>query len=407
MQARLLKFVAQLRARGLDISPGEQLDALAALQQIRWIDRFAFREALRATLVKRPEYYPVFDAEFGAFFAAPPWPHGEGKGSLAGGGGKREGRASARRGTGEGEEGGSGGEKARPVPPRPAQAGPRLRTPSDHQRPGSAPADLEAPAGSSRRVTFHGTRPPGTERSVQELMQGDLRRLSPAEVRELRRHVRTLARRLATRTARRRKASRRGPVDLKRTMRRSLQYGGVPFTLAHRARRLTHPDLVVLCDLSGSVRQAAALMLEFLKTLHAGKGRLRVFAYTNRVAEISGELADHSGDLADLMVPAGLDPHTFSDFGGACYDLLARFPGLVGPRTAVIVIGDGRNNYGDPMVWAFEDLVRPARRVVWLVPEARERWDTADSQIGAYARHCAVMAECHTLERLLRALERV
>jgi len=424
MQAALHRFIRHLRNRGLAISPGEHLDALAAVEYVAWEDRIAFREALRATLVKRPELSGVFDEEFARFFAPPPLPKSDGKGKQGAGGQRpsQEGRRARGDSPAAGRSQGQEHQQERAQEPSGAK-GDRLR--GEHS--GPQRSDAEESAGGQgaqratrgregetgarseqpRRVTFHGDRAPAAERSVEQLSRAILRGLTPAQVQELRRQVRILARRLAARLSRRRRASRRGPVDLKRTLRQSLQYGGVPMVLRHRARRRDRPQIVVLCDVSGSVLQAAELMLEFLRAMYAAPGDLRVFGFTNRAAQMDEALARSGADLRAAVRGAGLDPDAFSDFGGACYDLLHKHPGIVTRRATLVVMGDARNNYGDPMAWAFAELAGPARKVVWLVPEAREKWGTGDSQIAQYAKDCDVVAECHTLQRLLRALARV
>lgn len=424
MQAAIHRFIRHLRDRGLAISPGEHLDALAAVERIAWEDRAAFREALRATLVKRPELSGVFEQEFARFFAPPPLPKAEDRGKQRAGGERfsREGRKA--RGDAPLHERSRGREQERERAGEPPETHAdrqqaEQRGPEDSQTPDVAQRPRQereqrgaqekgcARSDQPRRVTFHADRPPRAERSVEQLSRQVLRGLTPDQVQELRRQVRILARRLAARLSRRRRVSRSGPVDLKRTVRASLQYGGVPMVLRRRSRRRDRPQIVVLCDVSGSVLQAAELMLEFLRALYAAPGDLRVFGFTNRVAPMDEALARTGPDLRSAVDAAGLDPDAFSDFGGACYDLLKRYPGVVTRRTTLVVMGDARNNYGDPMTWAFAELAGPARKVVWLVPEARQKWGTGDSQIAQYAEQCHVVAECHTLQRLLRALAKI
>jgi uncharacterized protein with von Willebrand factor type A (vWA) domain len=424
MEAALHRFIRRLRHRGLPISPGEHLDALSAVEHVPWEDRLAFREALRATLVKRPEHSEVFEEEFARFFAAPPLPKPDGRGKQGTGGQRpsQEGRTPRADSPGQERAQAQGQLRQRPGESSAAEGEPLHRQHAGPQ--GREAAGCEHEAGDQqgsrglegqtaarseqpRHVTFRGNQPPGAERSVEQLSRQVLRGLTPAQVQELRRQVRIVARRLAARLSRRRRISHRGPVDLKRTLRASLQYGGVPMVLRHRSRRRDRPQVVVLCDVSGSVLQAAELMLEFLRALYAAPGDLQVFGFTNRAARMDEALARHGTDLRGAVVAAGLDPDAFSDFGGACYDLLQKHPGVVTRRTTLVVMGDARNNYGDPMVWAFAELAGPARKVAWLVPEPREKWGTGDSQIGQYAPHCHVVAECHTLQRLLRALAKV
>lgn len=407
MQTRIRKFIRRLRARGLDISPGEHLDALAALQQVQWLDRAAFREALRATLVKRNELAEVFDEEFARYFAPAPLERPEGKHPGPGRGGKaaRERRSQS----GATQQEGGRRQEAEESDGRRSDASPQKAeepTKVGERGPGSGgdTADEQASAGGPAR--FRVPAPIGAERTVRELWRSPTRGMSAAELRELRRHVRLMARRLATVASRRSTPARRGEVEMKGTIRKALQFGGVPFVLARKRPKVREPELVVLCDVSGSVVRMSELTLELLRGLSASARRTRVFAYTNRAVEVTAALREGEGDLARAAEALGLNLHAFSDFGGACYDLVSRQPALVGPKASVIVIGDGRNNHGEAMAWAFEDLVHNAHRVIWLVPEPKERWNTADSQLDAYRPSCHIMAECDTVEKLLRALRR-
>lgn len=422
MHTHIRKFVRRLRARGIDISTGEHLDALAALQHVPWLDRSAFREALRATLVKRADLTPVFDEEFSRYFAPPPLPREDRNRRGPGRGGQMS-RAERNQSGATGEEGGRGEPGERPPKEQSTTGGEERGKPNeagqgregdqfrpeaalageDEGRQGLGPQE-EGAAG--RLAHFSVPAPREAQRAVRELLRSSPRRMSAAELRELRRHVGLMARRLATRAARRRKSAHRGSIDMKATVRRSLQFGGVPFLLSHRRHKIRDPELLVLCDVSGSVVKMAELTLELLRGLAATARRLRVFGYTNRAREVTSALLAGETDLPRAAEDAGLDLHAFSDFGGACYQLLQDEPRLVGRRTSVIVIGDGRNNHSEAMEWAFQDLVSGAHRVVWLVPEARERWNAADSQLRCYEPMCHLMAECDTVEKLLKALRR-
>ena len=424
MHTHIRKFVRRLRARGIDISTGEHLDALAALQHVPWLDRSAFREALRTTLVKRADLTPVFDEEFSRYFAPPPLPK-EDKNRRGPGRGGQMSRAERNQSGATGEEGGRGEPGERPPKEqsttrgedrgKPDEAGTGQEREGEQSRPEAAAAGqkegrqglgLQEEGTAGRTPHFTTPAPREAQRTVRELLRSSPRRMSPAELRELRRHVGLMARRLATQAARRRRSAHRGSIEMKTTVRRSLQFGGVPFLLSHRRHKIRDPELLVLCDVSGSVVKMAELTLELLRGLAATARKLRVFGYTNRAREVTSALLAGETNLPRAAEDAGLDLHAFSDFGGACYQLLQDEPRLVGRRTSVIVIGDGRNNHSEAMQWAFEDLVRGAHRVVWLVPEARERWNTADSQLRCYEPMCHLMAECDTVEKLLKALRR-
>ncbi|MFF2348668.1 VWA domain-containing protein [Kitasatospora sp. NPDC058115] len=221
---------------------------------------------------------------------------------------------------------------------------------------------------------------------------------------ELRRTVHPLARKLATRlTARRRRAA-RGHIDLRRTLRRSLSTGGVPLRPAHRLRRPARPELVLLCDVSGSVAGFSDFTLLLVQAMRDQFSRVRVFAFVNRTAEVTALLTRGGGDPAALarriLTEAKVTGyHGNSDYGAALAEFADRHLDAVGPRTSVLILGDARNNHRDPRLPALRLIAARARRVHWLNPEQPALWGTGDSAAPAYAgvveMHC-----CRNARRL-------
>ncbi|MEU0334395.1 VWA domain-containing protein [Streptomyces sp. NPDC006193] len=221
---------------------------------------------------------------------------------------------------------------------------------------------------------------------------------------ELRRTVQPLARKLATRLAARRRRAARGTIDLRRTLRASLSTGGVPMRPVLRRRRPVRPELVLLCDVSGSVAGFSDFTMLLVQALHDQFSKVRVFAFVNRLDEVTGLLghgrADPEGLSARIRAEATLTGwHGSSDYGVALGEFTERYGAAVGPRTTVFVLGDARTNRSDPNLAAVRDLARRARRVYWLNPEPRDRWGTGDSAAPAYAES-AEMHECRTARQL-------
>jgi uncharacterized protein with von Willebrand factor type A (vWA) domain len=211
--------------------------------------------------------------------------------------------------------------------------------------------------------------------------------------------VRELGARLRGRLARRERQARRGRLDFRRTIRASMSTGGVPVRPRRRTRRPGRPDLVALCDLSGSVAAASELLLGLLAPAAGFFRRIHLFAYVDRLCPVSIE----SGHVA----PGGpLDLHARSDFGRVLAELWERERPLLTRTTLLLVLGDARNNRLPPRT----DLLRAVRdrvqRLVWLNPEPRGRWDTADSVVRLYAPACDAMLECTDLGTLVRAVKR-
>jgi len=216
-------------------------------------------------------------------------------------------------------------------------------------------------------------------------------------VEEARELVRELGARLRGRLARRERQARRGRVDFRRTIRHSMSSGGVPVRPRFRARRPGRPDLVALCDLSGSVAAASELLLGLIAPAADHFRRVHLFAYVDRLCPVSIE----HGHVA----PGGpLDLHARSDFGRVLVELWERQRARLTRSTLLLVLGDARNNRLPPRADLLRAIADRVQRIVWLVPEPRARWDTGDSVLGMYASVCEAVVECGDLGALVRAV---
>ncbi|NEE10059.1 VWA domain-containing protein [Streptomyces sp. SID7499] len=228
---------------------------------------------------------------------------------------------------------------------------------------------------------------------------------------ELRRTVQPLARKLATRLAARRRRASRGTIDLRRTLRGSLSTGGVPMRPVLRRRRPARPELVLLCDVSGSVSGFSDFTMLLVQALHDQFSKVRVFAFVNRIDEVTGLLergrADPEGLSSRIQGEAAVTGyHGSSDYGMALGEFAERYADAVGSRTTVFVLGDARTNRSDPNLPAVRQIAERARRVHWLNPEQRSRWGTGDSVAPAYAELVA-MHECRNARQLSALVARL
>jgi uncharacterized protein with von Willebrand factor type A (vWA) domain len=224
----------------------------------------------------------------------------------------------------------------------------------------------------------------------------------------LRRTVHPLARRLASRLAVRRRHARRGELDMRRTLRRSMSTGGVPIRPAYRRRRPGRPELVVLCDVSGSVAGFSHFTLLLVQALREQFSKVRVFAFVERADEVTHLFepgAELSGVMQRVLREADLvafDGH--SDYGGSFGAFAERWGDAVGPRTSLLVLGDARTNYRDPNLTVLKRLVGQARHAHWLNPEPRRQWGSGDSAALRYAE-VLPMHECRTAAQLADVVE--
>ncbi len=249
-----------------------------------------------------------------------------------------------------------------------------------------------------------------SRRAVETLPEDvDFFRIGRDDEAAMRRAVRPLARRLATRLAMRRRIARRGALEPRKTFRRALASGGVPVDLAFRPRQAHKPELVLLCDVSGSVAAFSRFTLLFCHALQGTlSSRVRSFAFIDAVDEVTGYFHDADpADAARRMVTEAslvwLDGH--SDYGHAFETFRARHLDALTPRTTLVVLGDARNNYRAPAVGALDALRRRARSVYWLNPEPASQWGSGDSVAPRYGAHVDAMHECRNLRQLAAFVE--
>ena len=233
--------------------------------------------------------------------------------------------------------------------------------------------------------------------------QVDFLRAQQSDLAELRRTVAPLARRLAARLSARRRLGREGRLDFRRTVRASLATGGVPVVTHHRPRVVHKPELVVLCDVSGSVAGFSHFTLMLTQALREHFTGVRAFAFVDSTDEVT-RFFRPGADVASAVARIGreadvvaFDGH--SDYGTAFEVFADRWPGAVGPKTSLLVLGDGRTNYRQPGVPVLADLVRRARSAHWLNPEPRRMWGTGDSAAHRYGE-VVDMVECRNAAQL-------
>ncbi|MGH9229379.1 MAG: vWA domain-containing protein [Acidimicrobiales bacterium] len=239
--------------------------------------------------------------------------------------------------------------------------------------------------------------------------QLEIRRASAGELDQIRAAIQPLARRLAARLTKSRRAA-PGRLDFRHTIRRSLAYGGVPLEPVIRGRRRSLPEIMALADVSRSVADFSRFTLQLVYALSSQFSEVRSFVFVDAIEEVSEQLRDRAG-MAEAMRALGtgagitrFDGH--SDYGHAFTDFWRRWGAEVTPRTTLVVLGDARNNYHASQSWVLGELRRRARRVYWLNPEPVSSWDMGDSLMSEYAASTHDTFECRNLDQLEQFVER-
>ena len=453
---KVLSFIDTLRDSGMQVSLAESIDAFEALKVVPMDAMLPFKMALRATLIKSDSDFPLFDALFEDFFSGSealldqPAEPGEQDDSPAPdaaelaemvrdalmAGNAEDVAAMARMaafavGNMEGGFGGGG----RPLPMM-AGAGYYMFKGMEMLDFKRMSAELEGMAaeGELGRDVPPALALEKLQERVAEfrrLMDREIRRLiaiergtdivrrsdrmparpeeveflsaSLKQVEEMRRILPMLARKLAARIARRNSVGRRGRVDIRNTLRHSISTGGVPLEVKYKKRIPSKPELWILCDVSGSVRTFSTFTLQLVYSLHQQFKAVRSFAFIDRMDEVTDCFANLDVGEAVEEVYRGatvVDGDGHSDVGAALEMFDQDFSSLLGPRSTVLILSDARNNGRDPRADALELISERSRKVYWLNPESRERWDTGDSVIGAYSAHCDEVQEVRNLKQL-------
>ncbi len=463
---RHLEFLEALRAAGLPVSLSEGLDAVRAIEALGLGEREVLRAAYASTLLKRQNHRPGFDQVFDLYFPALMGDGHAGANSIvrdepvvdqADGLPERLGLSGAEDLIGQdGPEAladfretlttalAMGDPEAMTMLAREAVArfglirgrGPGEQRWSSYNVMNRVSPD-ELVAEVLRGMGLGADEDPSTRRLVEaqarefeQLVDAEVRRRA-AEVRGpqhvarhtirptieqvdftsarkadlvlMRREIQPLARRLATRLSREQHARSRGPLDFRRTVRAAMSSGGVPMETRHRPRRPGRTDLVVLCDVSGSVASFAGFTLMLVFALREQFNRVRAFTFVDEIHEVTDRFdtrADPARTMSELAASArhaSLWGRT--NYGRAFTRFADQHPDALTPKTNLLVLGDARSNHTDLALPVLADLVHAARHSWWLNPEHARNWNTGDSAVREYGR-LVPMLECRNLTQL-------
>jgi uncharacterized protein with von Willebrand factor type A (vWA) domain len=442
LAAKLLGFCDELRGEGVAVGTSEILDAFAALEMVEWTSRDDFREALAATIAKSQDDRRVFELLFDRyFFRATEAEAVQREISERGEGG------------GEGDNVGEGGERidmdelseqirdaiAAEDEDRMRDLA-RLAIAAFGRGEGSGVVGVDVQRIRRTLGLTAGAQPPGEdgaerppidrgqltkfERHLRRELERDLiertETLPPSrplaeldralptnptqDLAAVHRAVSQMKRRLATLGQEQRGHAKASAVDVRRTMRASLETGGVPLRLSYKPKRPRRPEIYVLCDVSTSVTSASVFFLSVLHALHDSFRKLRSFVFIERISEVT-EVFEHERDFAvvaqKISSEGGVaDVSGYTDYGRVWLEFLTEISDDLDPRSTVIVLGDARTNGREPHAEIFAQVAERAGRLFWLNPEPKLYWNYGDSVMAAYERYCDGTFECWTTRHL-------
>lgn len=456
MDKRIVEFVRAMRAAGVRVSLAEAQDAMRGVDITGSGERSVFKEALRATLIKEARHQPAFDYFFPLFFTAntPPLQNipdnlsAQDQQTLQDALQSLMGQMNALQNllrqliqgmpfdsdqlqdmanqSGMGES--TSMRDRRTLERRMnQQAGMRnveqlieelmqaleamgmaqaqrdeIREMLEANAQGLAQQIAQA-AGATLAENMGQTEP----QPKDDVMDVPFQALDPDDIEQIRGDIRRLAAKLRSRAALRQRRAKDGKPDIRRTMRANLRYGGVPLEMRHKTHHVK-PSLVLICDVSTSVRYCAEFLLTLIYELQDQVTKTESFVFNADLARISDVFREYEPrEAVQRALDANPPGYYATDLGKSLYTYQQDFSGSIGTRTTVIILGDGRNNYRDPRLDIAAALQRRARRLIWFVPEHPSEWGTGDSDMPEYARRSDGCYYVNNLRSLADAVDAV
>lgn len=466
MDDRIVEFADLLRRNGIRISVSENMDALRSLELVGVADSSSFKDALRASLIKRSMDRKAFDELFDLFFFGLGRAVAESeldlmkqlglsprefqdlleeiqrlldslsgqlspltRALLSGDMGQVERllrEAAAAEKLEQSRNGIHTGAYAQQLASRLAlgQIEEQLAGFANGEGFGANPEALE------RMARYADLRLQQLSRMIRNLIQHELKKsgidgrgndrfeyllqksfsyYTEEDVRRMNEVVTRLAQRFKNLLTVRRKRARRGRFDVQGTLRHNLQYGGVPFRIHLDRRKKEKPQVIILCDISDSVLNASRFMLQFVYSVQELYSKVRSFVFVSEVGEVTRLFEEHEINRAIETALKGEVVHVYchSNFGRAFESFHRDHLSSVTGKTTFLIIGDGRNNYNSANEWALKDIQQKAKQLIWLNPESRMTWGIGDSEMGRYIRYCDVAEECRNISQLYKVIDRI
>lgn len=445
MQGALEDFFRALRSSDVRVSPIEAIDAHRTVAAVGFADRELFKDALCATLAKSSDEVERFDRVFDTFFARETFQAGPPPES---GGDPMEGlpedaqQSELARMLLEGDAMGLA-QAMEEAAERAQVSNIRLSTQRSRltrkllEEMGLAEIEqiianarkLDDPAGAAAAERLDAARKGlATEASAyverqHELYAAESGRnlreellarkalnaeggIDPVDQAMMQALVKRMAKRLADRYSRRRHVAWTGHLDVRRTLRKSMGYGGMPFDIVFKTKKIDKPSIVAICDVSKSVAAAAQFLLTFLYSLNEVVDRMEAFAFSGRMISVNAVLDENHIETAILEVLKQIGFQQ-TDYGKSLEDFCEQHLDQLDRHTTVIFLGDARSNYADPRLDLLATIQKRSRALIWLNPEPVSYWGQGDSVMHRYERFCHVAKPCNTLAQLERIIEDV
>lgn len=244
----------------------------------------------------------------------------------------------------------------------------------------------------------------------------DFSALSEEQVKQMEREIARLGKKLAGRYSYRLKPAKKGIPDMRRVMADTALRGHLPVKMPRLDKKKDRPELVVLCDISGSMGIYSSFCLQLVCAMEKRFEKVRSFLFIENIIEAHFDLENNTvAEAVESAMDRAYPKRTgrskeqctttgVSDYGRALEAFRRKFSDVLTPKTTVVIMGDAKTNWFPPKPEELRDIRSQCAKLIWLNPEPKEKWDTEDSMVRHYLPHCDVMAECRNLHQLEQAM---
>ncbi len=245
------------------------------------------------------------------------------------------------------------------------------------------------------------------EQHLKDLGEKSFTSFTHEEIEEMREAIDKLVRKLKNTVSRRFSVRDRGNLDVKKTLRASAKYNGVPVDIKYRRKAKRKSRIITICDVSGSVWAAARFMLNLLYSLQDCFDKVNSFVFIDDLTDVTQVFDEYDINEAIHMVMEGssVNFNSSTDYGQTLRHFKRDYMELLTKKTTLIIVGDGRSNYLNPEDAILGQMRDRCRRVIWLNPEQENLWGTGDSEIKAYTHHCHEVRPCRNVNQLITFIE--
>lgn len=399
LEENLATFTGLLRQEGLPVGTTEMIDALTALDRIDLSSRMAFKTALQATLVKSRRDQAVFDRLFDHYFipveehrrrseemmfreeafteqlekatgelqfkgeALQLSPEELGQYSTL----STEQRSRLQDFVSQTEKGHNVEPRFKPILENIVKSHLRYCRSRDEQQSRNSAAMSNADGAGSRSGSL----------DDDYLREVDIEMITASDLPAAEELLKRLSRKLAVQILRRRRSGpRSGPLDLRRSLRDNMRFGGIIFNLKHRPKRRSKQQIMLICDVSASMKSYSTFVIHFLHGLHEAVRDLSCFSFSDNLEDLTPELKGRV-NLKHMLERVIRQSSTWgggTDIGAAFQNLAEKHPDRLNAKTTVIVVSDTKTVALEHAVDTLKKLKERVKRIIWLNPLPIDRW---------------------------------